>query len=96
MTDRPRDARGRFVKVTPTLPQFEQSVNVGNNCVAGQLKNDEHDTLHQTLRQVNRIAGGDEEPTVKESLKVERFMERALHWLFVAFVVWILWTLFVV
>lgn len=82
-TSRPRDARGRFIKVTPTPPQNEKPVN------------DEHDTLHQTLREVNRMSDGGEEPSVDKSLKTERFMERALHWLFVAFVVWILWTLFV-
>lgn len=82
-TLRPRDARGRFVKASPTPPKSEKPAN------------DEHDTLHQTLRQVNRIAEGGEEPSVKQSLKVERFMEKALHWLFVAFVLWVLWSLFI-
>ena len=82
-TSRPRDARGRFIKATPTPPQRKKLVN------------NEHDTLHQTLREVNRMADGGEEPSVDKSLKTKRFMERALHWLFVAFVVWILWTLFV-
>lgn len=80
MTSRKRDARGRFVKDQPS-----ENLAVNN----------EHDSMHQTLREVNRMADGGEEPSVDKSLKTERFMERTLHWLFVAFVVWILWTLFV-
>lgn len=80
MTSRKRDARGRFVKDQPS-----ENLAVNN----------EHDSMHQTLREVNRMADGGEEPSVDKSLKTERFMERALHWLFVAFVVWILWQLFV-
>ena len=82
MIQRKRDARGRFIKETP---QPSENLAVNN----------EHDSMHQTLREVNRMADGGEEPSVDKSLKTKRFMERALHWLFVAFVVWILWTLFV-
>ena len=94
MKTRPRDARGRFIKAATTLPQSEKPVDVHQNSVAAQSKNNEHDTLHQTLRQVNRIAERGGEPSVKESLKVERFMEKTIHWLFVVFVVCILWLLF--
>lgn len=83
MSQRKRDARGRFVKETPQPSENFAAVN------------NEHDSMHQTLREVNRMADGGEEPSVDKSLKTKRFMERALHWLFVAFVVWILWTLFV-
>lgn len=95
MKTRPRDARERFVKASPTLSQSEDIHPVSGDSIAVSSKNDEHDTLHQTLRQVNRMAQGGEEPSVKNSLKNERFMENALRWIFVVFVVWILWLLFV-
>lgn len=95
MKTRPRDARGRFVKASPTPPQTENSCPVSGDSITASSKNNEYDTLHQTLRQVNRIAEGGEESSVKESLKVDRFMEKALHWLFVMFVVWLLWELFI-
>ena len=83
MNPRKRDARGRFVKETP---QPSERLAATSN---------ERDSMHQTLREVNRTADGGEEPSVDKSLKTERIMERALHWLFVAFVVWVLWILFV-
>lgn len=83
MSQRKRDARGRFVKETPQPSENLAAVN------------NEHDSMHQTLREVNRMADGGEEPSVDKSLKTERFMERALHWMFVIFIAWLLWELFI-
>ena len=83
MKPRKRDARGRFIKDVPQETK---------NCAA---TNNEHDSMHQTLREVNRIAEGGEEPTVDKTLKIERRMEKTLHWLFVAFIVWVLWMLLI-
>lgn len=95
MTNRPRDARGRFVKASPTPTQSGQLANARGNSIENKSKSNEHDMLHQTLRQVNRMAEGNKESSVKESMKIERFRENTLSWLFVAFVVWILWAMFV-
>lgn len=83
MASRLRDARGRFVKATATQPQNKKPAN------------DEHDSMHQTIREVNRIADGGKEPSVDKSLKTEQCMERTLHWLFVIFTAWVLWELFI-
>lgn len=87
-----RDTRGRFVK--PAQPQTQNVRPVSSDSITASSKNNEHDTMHQTLREVNRIAAKGHEPSVEDIIWRERWIAKTLHALFVLFVWWVVWMLF--